>query len=85
LLSSFILCWITFAFLFWKINNKKHSGLISLSIHIIYSSYFLYGLFHWSEEGSSLVWWFYLLLFLWIHSLINIGQLIFIVIQTRRK
>ncbi len=86
LLFSFILYWVTFTFLLIKIKDKKQGLVINLNIHVIYSSYFLYGLFYRSQgNGTALAWWFYLLLLLWTHWLINLGQLVYLHIKSRRK
>lgn len=86
LLFSFILYWVTFTFLLIKIKDKKQGLVINLSIHVIYSSYFLYGLFYRSQgNGNALAWWFYLLVLLWTHWLINLGQLVYLLIKSRRK
>ena len=86
LLSSFILYWVTFTFLLIKIKDKKQGLVINLSIHVIYSFYFLYGLFYRSQgNGTALAWWFYLLVLLWTHWLINLGQLVYLLIKSRRK
>ena len=86
LLFSFILYWVTFTFLLIKIKDKKQGLVINLSIHVIYSSYFLYGLFYRSQgNGTALAWWFYLLVLLWTHWLINLGQLVYLIIKSRRR
>ena len=86
LLFSFILYWVTFTFLLIKIKDKKQGLVINLSIHVIYSFYFLYGLFYRSQgNGTALAWWFYLLVLLWTHWLINLGQLVYLLIKSKRK
>ena len=86
LLFSFILYWVTFTFLLIKIKDKKQGLVINLSIHVIYSFYFLYGLFYRSQgNGTALAWWFYLLVLLWTHWLINLGQLVYLLIKSRRR
>ena len=86
LLFSFILYWVTFTLLLIKIKDKKQGLVINLSIHVIYSSYFLYGLFYRAQgNGTALAWWFYLLVLLWTHWLINLGQLIYLLIKSKRK
>lgn len=86
LLFSFILYWVTFTFLLIKIKDKKQGLVINLSIHVIYSSYFLYGLFYRSQgNGTALAWWFYLLVLLWTHWLINLGQLVYLLIKSRSR
>ena len=86
LLFSFILYWVTFTLLLIKIKDKKQGLVINLSIHVIYSFYFLYGLFYRSQgNGTALAWWFYLLVLLWTHWLINLGQLVYLLIKSRRR
>ena len=88
LLFSFILYWGTFAFLFIKTKEsraKKRVLTINLTLHIFYSLYFMYGLFYKSNGGSALVWWFYLLVILWTHWIINVGQLIFLYFKSKNK
>ena len=85
LLFSFMLYWITFVFLYIKTKVKKRMSIINLTIHLIYSLYFLYGLFYRSQGGSSLVWWFYLLLILWTHWIINLGQLVYLLFKSKQQ
>ena len=86
LLFSFLLYWVTFVFLLIKSKDKKRVSIINLTIHIIYSSYFLHGLFYRSQgNGTALAWWFYLLLLLWTHWVINLGQLIYFFIKTKKQ
>jgi len=71
LLFSFLLYWATFIFLVIKTTDKNKVLAINLTIHIIYSGYFLHGLFFHSQgNGTALAWWFYLLLILCIHWII---------------
>jgi hypothetical protein len=85
LLFSFLLYWITFIFLFVKTNNKKQVLIINLTIHLIYSFYFLHGLFYRSHgNGNALAWWFYLLLIIWTHWIINLVRLIYIFIKAKK-
>ena len=86
LLFSFLIYWATFIFLVIKSSEKKNVFIINLTIHVIYSGYFLHGLFYRSQgNGTALAWWFYLLLILWTHWIINLGQLIYLLIKTRNK
>lgn len=86
LLFSFLLYWITFLFLIIKTKNKKQVLIINLTIHLIYSSYFLHGLFYRSHgNGTALAWWFYLLLIIWTHWIINLVRLIYIFIKINDK
>lgn len=86
LLFSFLLYWATFISLVIKTTDKKKVLIINMTIHGIYSGYFLHGLFCRSQgNGTALAWWFYLLLLLWTHWIINLGQLIYSFIKTRRN
>ena len=86
LLFSFLLYWATFILLVIKTSEKKKVIAINLTIHIIYSAYFLHGLFYRSQgNGTALAWWFYLLFILWTHWIINLGQLIYLFVKTRNK
>lgn len=86
LLFSFLLYWVTLVFLAIKTKDKKRILIINLTIHVIYSSYFLYGLFYRSQgNGTALAWWFYLLLLLWTHWIINLGQLIYLYVKTKKQ
>ncbi len=85
LLFSFSICWITLLLLSLKTDGKKRV-LINLTLHVIYSSYFLYGIFYKSQgTGTSLAWWFYLLLLLWAHCIINFGQLVYLYFKTKKQ
>ena len=71
LLFSFLLYWVTFILYLTKIREKKRAFFLHLSFHAIYSLFFLHGLFYRSQgNGTALAWWFFLLLFLWVHWLI---------------
>ena len=85
LLLSFIGYWIVLAILTFKSDKKIRTGLINLLFHIAYSSYFLHGLFYRSQGGTALAWFLYLLFIIWTHTAINLGQIIFQLIKTRRK
>jgi len=85
LLLSFIGYWIVLFILTVKSKNKIKTGLLNLSIHIVYSSYFLYGLYGRSQGGTALAWFLYLLFIIWIHTIINLGQVVYNIIKTRRK
>jgi hypothetical protein len=78
LVFGFIFYWIVLAFLTVKSENKTKTLTINIILHIAYSSYFLYGLFFLSEGGTALGWFFYLLLILIAHILVNIGQIVYI-------
>lgn len=86
LLLSFLLYWAILICLVIKSKNKKQVLIINLTIHVIYSGYFLYGLFYRSHgNGASLRWWFYILLTLWVHWIINLGELIYLLIKTKKR
>ncbi|OJX36854.1 MAG: hypothetical protein BGO87_13805 [Flavobacteriia bacterium 40-80] len=86
LLFSYLLFWTTFAFLLIKNKYNKQILIINLTIHVIYSSYFLHCLFYRSYgNGTALAWWFYLLLLLWTHCIINLGQLIHLIIKAKKQ
>jgi hypothetical protein len=85
LLFSFIAYWIVLAALTFVSNKKIKTVLINLFIHIVYSCYFLYGLFYKTQGGTSLAWFLYLLFILWLHTAINLGQFIYKSIKTRSK
>lgn len=67
------------------VSGNKIALLLNLVIHILYSSYFLYGLEYKSEGGVGLVWWFYLLLFLWTHAVIHFIQVTYQLLKARKK
>jgi hypothetical protein len=78
LLFSFLLYWVTFILYLTKIREKKRAFFLHLSFHAIYSLFFLHGLFYRSQgNGTALAWWFFLLLFLWVHWLILLGFIVF--------
>ena len=52
-------------------KNKKRTVIINLSVFIIYNVLFHYNLIYNSSGGSGLVWFFYLMLSLGLHWLIN--------------
>ena len=81
ILSSFVLYWSIFAGLLWVSKKRKKVLLTNLLVHITYSSFLLYGLNYKSEGGTSLVWFVYLLFALWIHTFINLSQMIYRLIK----
>ena len=86
LLFSFLMYWVTLIFLLIKTTDKKKVLAINFTIHIIYTGYFLHGLFYRSQgNGTALTWWFYLLLILCIHFIINLGQLIYLFVKKETK
>lgn len=78
LLFSFLIYWLILAVLTNKSKNKKRTFIINFTIHLIYSSYMLHGLLYKSQGGTALAWWFYLLLIIWTHLLINLGHLFYL-------
>lgn len=77
LLISFIGYWLVLITLTIKSKNKPKTASINTIIHLAYSSFFLYGLYYKSQGGNSLLWFFCLVFIIWIHSAINLVQLIF--------
>lgn len=71
LLGFFIVYWFTLIVLLTKSENWKKTLLYNLPVHALYSGYFSYRLFYDSPDGTSLGWWFFLLVLLAIHWLIN--------------
>lgn len=82
LLFSFLIYWVTLFLLTLKSSNRKKVLMLNLPIHILYSSCFLYALLYKSQGGASLLWWFYLILFIAIHWIINLVTLL---IQLRKN
>lgn len=78
LLFVYFIYWIVLSYLTIKSENKTKTLLTNLIFHLTYSSYFLYGLLYLSKEGSALAWFFYLLLILIAHIILNIVQLVHI-------
>ena len=86
LLFSFLIYLTTFIFLVIKTSDRKKVLKINLTIHFIYSGYFLHGLFYRSQgNGTALAWWVSLLLILWIHWIINLVQLIYLFVKIKNK
>lgn len=85
LFLSFIGYWAVLGLLTFKSDRKVKTGLLNLLIHIAYSSYFLYGLYHKSQGGTALVWFLYLLFILWIHTTLNFCLFIYYLIKSSRK
>jgi hypothetical protein len=83
LVLSFIGYWIVLALLIFKSDKKLKTAFINLSIHTLYSSYFLYGLFYKSEGGTSLAWFLYLLFIIWSHTLTNLLQTIYNIVKKK--
>jgi len=55
---------------------SKRFALINGAIFITYVSYMLYGMFYQNQEGATLVWWFYLIVFMGIQLLIMLTYII---------
>jgi hypothetical protein len=83
LVLSFIGYWIVVALLIYKSEKKLKTVFINLSLHALYSSYFLYGLFYKSEGGNSLAWFLYLLFIIWSHTLTNLLQTIYKIVKEK--
>ena len=58
------------------IRVDKRFGVTNASIFITYSLLQLYGLYFEGQDGISLVWWFYLLLITWVHTVIVVIYLV---------
>lgn len=85
LLSSFLIFWLILTVLIIVSDRKLKRALYNLVPHLIYSFYFLYGLYYDSEGGTALAWFLYLLFIIWIHLIINFGQLIYLLIKKRKR
>ena len=85
LASCFLVYWITLFLLVRKSKNKTRTFVVNFLIHLAYSIYMLYGLAYRAEYGNGLAWWFYLIVFILLHWLINLGQLIWMLIKHRSK
>lgn len=86
LLISFVAYWLILFLLIRNSKNRLRTSIINLVIHVSYSSYFLYDLFY----ANSGAWdWllriFFLFIFLWVHSLLNLLQLIYILLSKKQK
>lgn len=76
LLFSFVFYWVTLLVCSIKSKNWKKTFFVNLIIHIIYSSYFLYGLIYDVGDGSALAWYLLLLFIIAIHWIANLIILI---------
>jgi len=76
LFFSYLIFWGTLLLLTIKSKNRKRTLILNVPIHILYSSYFLYGLIYKSQGGTALVWWFYLLIIITLHWLVNVTKLL---------
>jgi len=54
-------------FIYRILKFSKLLFIVNALIFITYVTYFLYSLFYRSQGGSAIVWWFYLLIFTWLH------------------
>jgi hypothetical protein len=76
LLLDFVIYWLSLIFITWISKERVKAFIINFSIHIIYSSYMLYGLklkqYPEGSGGITLGWLVFLLIILAIHSLLNI-------------
>ncbi len=77
--SSSILLFVLIAVSF---RFKKLFGIINGCIFAVYTAFFLYGLNYLSAGGVALVWWFFLLVFTWAHSII-VG--IYLIVKSIKK
>lgn len=71
LLFGYLLFGLTVLLLTLKSKNKQRILCINLIIAIFYNGFFWYKLNYSNSGGSGLVWYFYLLLLLGLHSVIN--------------
>lgn len=85
MLISFVGYWIVVIMLIMNSRKKMKTGLINIFVHIIYSSYYLYGLYYRSQSGTSLAWFVSLLFIIWTHTLINLGQFAYAVYKHYKK
>lgn len=85
LIFSLLIYWATLILLAFKSKNRKRIIAINLSIHLIYSTFFLYQLLYASAHGAALVWWFYLLMSITIHWFINTIQLIHLLLRKKHN
>ena len=69
---AYILFWSITITMIYKSKNRILAGLTHIPIHILYCSYFIYGLKYDSDGGGSLLWILGLLYTIGIHSLINL-------------
>jgi len=72
LLICFLIYWVTLVIIAICSENRKKVLFTNLSIHILYSSYFLYGLAFKSQYGAGLVWLIFLMFAIGLHWLINL-------------
>ena len=55
---------------------SKRFALINGVLFIAYISYMLYGMFYQNQGGATMVWWFYLVVFMGIQLMIMIGYVL---------
>lgn len=84
LLFAYVVYWLTLAGLTMKSRNRKQTLTVNLAIHVAYSIYFFYGMAYKSQYGAGLAWWFYLLVILSVHWLINLVLLLRMFFLARR-
>jgi hypothetical protein len=70
IVMGFVVFWCSLFYCSYQIKHKL-LFTINFCVHAAYSCYFLYNLVYNSEGGMSLVWWFYILVFLGTHTLLN--------------
>ncbi len=85
LLFCFVLYWIALFVFTLKSENRKKTFLINFGIHLLYSSYFIYGLLYQSQGGAGLVWWFYLIVVIGLHCVINLISLLVLLFRKTPK
>lgn len=76
LLFAYVVYWLTLVGLSMKSRSWKQTLTVNLVVHIAYSTFLLYRLVYESRYGSGLIWWFYLLVSIGVHWLINLMLLL---------
>ena len=84
LLFCYIVYGLTLTALLLVAKTRKRTAIINLTILFAYSSLFIYNLIYNSSYGSSLVWFFYLILAIGLHWIINLTGLITNIIRNKR-
>lgn len=75
LIFAFLFHWIVLVGLTINSKNKVLTFLANIGIQLCYSTCFIYGLIYKSQGGTALVWWFYLVLIISLHFVVNSIQL----------
>lgn len=76
---AFLFYWFTLVLLRNKVS--RYAFWFNFVINIIYSLYFLYGMFYKGQGGASLGWFLSLVFILTIHSVINLLLLLYLSYQ----